>query len=157
MASREQIELKAKEQIGEDEEILATLHGNYRFNGKSAYFAVMIATDKKVVFYSKAILSEKCEIFPYQNINTVEYGKNFLTGNNVTLNTSSTEINLVRAKEPEKFTTTVRDNIGKKTAAADPTQPDIPGQIKKLADLKEKGILSDQEFTKKKQELLARL
>ncbi|EHL10650.1 hypothetical protein HMPREF9629_00865 [Peptoanaerobacter stomatis] len=36
-------------------------------------------------------------------------------------------------------------------------QNDIPTQIKQLAELKKQGILTDEEFTSKKQELLARL
>lgn len=37
------------------------------------------------------------------------------------------------------------------------SDPDIPAQIKKLADLKADGILSEEEFEKKKAELLARM
>jgi Short C-terminal domain/Domain of unknown function (DUF4429) len=38
-----------------------------------------------------------------------------------------------------------------------PASVDIPGQIKKLAQLKDQGILTEQEFLQKKQELLSRL
>lgn len=41
--------------------------------------------------------------------------------------------------------------------AAAPMQPDILDQIEKLASLKDKGILSEEEFTAKKAELLAKL
>jgi len=34
---------------------------------------------------------------------------------------------------------------------------DIPGEIKKLADLKDSGIITDEEFTLKKQELLSKM
>lgn len=44
--------------------------------------------------------------------------------------------------------------LGVQTA---PAAPDIPGQIRKLADLHAAGILTDEEFTAKKAELLARL
>ena len=36
-------------------------------------------------------------------------------------------------------------------------QPDIPEQIEKLAALKDKGVLSQEEFEKKKAELLAKM
>ena len=36
-------------------------------------------------------------------------------------------------------------------------QDDIPTQIKKLADLKSQGILTEEEFNKKKAELLAKM
>ncbi len=38
-----------------------------------------------------------------------------------------------------------------------PVPVDIPGQIQKLAELKNQGILTEQEFQQKKQELLSRL
>jgi hypothetical protein len=38
-----------------------------------------------------------------------------------------------------------------------PNAPDIPTQIEKLADLHAKGILTDEEFTRKKAELLGRM
>ncbi|MBD8046751.1 SHOCT domain-containing protein [Clostridium sp. N37] len=34
---------------------------------------------------------------------------------------------------------------------------DIPGQIKKLSELREQGILTEEEFNNKKTELLARI
>jgi len=37
------------------------------------------------------------------------------------------------------------------------TAPDIPDQLRKLAELKEQGIVTDEEFQTKKAELLARL
>ncbi len=50
-------------------------------------------------------------------------------------------------EEPKKATTQTAAN----------QSPDIPEQIKKLAELKEKGILTEDEFQAKKSELLARL
>lgn len=41
--------------------------------------------------------------------------------------------------------------------AAETDSPDIPGQIEKLSDLFKKGILTQEEFTAKKAELLARI
>ena len=38
-----------------------------------------------------------------------------------------------------------------------PTAKDIPAEIEKLADLKDKGIITDEEFQQKKQELLDRI
>ena len=41
--------------------------------------------------------------------------------------------------------------------AETPTAKDIPAEIEKLADLKDKGIITDEEFQQKKQELLDRI
>jgi hypothetical protein len=48
--------------------------------------------------------------------------------------------------------------LGKeKPSSADKTRDDIPNQIERLGNLKEKGILTDQEFVAKKAELLRRM
>ena len=47
-------------------------------------------------------------------------------------------------------------HVPEKVAEAPPTK-DIPAQIEKLADLKDKGIITDEEFQQKKQELLDRI
>jgi Short C-terminal domain len=43
------------------------------------------------------------------------------------------------------------------TAPSSPAADDIPAQIRKLAELRDQGILSEDEFTAKKTELLSRL
>ena len=47
-------------------------------------------------------------------------------------------------------------HVPEKVAEASPAK-DIPAQIEKLADLKDKGIITDEEFQQKKQELLDRI
>ena len=47
-------------------------------------------------------------------------------------------------------------HVPEKVAEAPPAK-DIPAQIEKLADLKDKGIITDEEFQQKKQELLDRI
>jgi Zn-finger nucleic acid-binding protein len=59
--------------------------------------------------------------------------------------------------EIEKFVEHVRSKIGKESSSAKSPEKDIPSQIQKLSDLKEQGILTDEEFEKKKTELLSRL
>ena len=59
---------------------------------------------------------------------------------------------LVRAKmnSSRPTTPTARESTG-------PPSHDIPGQIAKLAELRDAGILSEEEFADKKAELLRRL
>ena len=52
--------------------------------------------------------------------------------------------------------TTPGTHVPEKVAEAPPTK-DIPAEIEKLADLKDKGIITDEEFQQKKQELLDRI
>ena len=59
----------------------------------------------------------------------------------------------------DEFISYVNSMIGKQAnSSIDPTKmDDIPTQIKKLAELKEQGILTDEEFNKKKTELLNKM
>jgi len=52
--------------------------------------------------------------------------------------------------------TAISTHVPEKVAEAPPAK-DIPAQIEKLADLKDKGIITDEEFQQKKQELLDRI
>ena len=65
----------------------------------------------------------------------------------------------IQKGNPEGVVNYVRENMGEKTAA--PVAPaggdDIPAQIQKLASLRDAGILTEDEFTMKKAELLAKM
>jgi len=52
--------------------------------------------------------------------------------------------------------TTPGTHVSEKVVEAPPAK-DIPAEIEKLADLKDKGIITDEEFQQKKQELLERI
>ena len=52
--------------------------------------------------------------------------------------------------------TTPGTHVSEKVVEAPPAR-DIPAEIEKLADLKDKGIITDEEFQQKKQELLERI
>ena len=51
---------------------------------------------------------------------------------------------------------TASTHVPEKFVEAPPAK-DIPAEIEKLADLKDKGIITDEEFQQKKQELLERI
>ncbi len=60
--------------------------------------------------------------------------------------------------EVEKRMAVFREaRLGNVRTSVSPPQPDIPDQIRKLAELREVGILTDDEFSSKKAELLSRL
>lgn len=66
-----------------------------------------------------------------------------------------------REKDLARFFEFVRNNIGKSSNSNNAQQQnennDIPAQIEKIAELHAQGILTDEEFTNKKQELLAKM
>lgn len=121
---------------------------------------VFLATNKRLVFYAKKLTGYDLEVFPYSTISSIEMGKN-LMGHKVKFFASGNKASMKWIKEGDvqKFIEEVKGRIGKKEAVQGvmPTSDDIPAQIKKLADLKEQGILSEREFETKKKELLAKM
>jgi hypothetical protein len=58
----------------------------------------------------------------------------------------------------DEFTNYVNGQIGKKDSSSIlPQVEDIPNQIKKLSELKDLGILTEEEFNQKKTELLRKM
>ena len=162
MASLKNLIEKAKEHLDEGEAVLVGIKGSYeieRLGRASVRSGVFLATSKKALFYAKKLTGYDLEVFPYSNISSIESSKGMM-GHKITLFASGNKATMKWIKEgdADKFIAEVRGRIGKKeegpVAAA---QDDIPTQIKKLAELKEQGILSEEEFETKKKELLAKM
>jgi hypothetical protein len=126
---------------------------------------ILVATDRRVLFFAKKMGGYDLESYPYGNISSLEQGKTMMGG---TLkffasgNTASMKWIDVKKHHLGEFMTIVQSQMNAAKSAATPTQSDGPQldiaeQIRKLADLRDAGILSDQEFSAKKTELLGRL
>jgi len=81
MASIESLTQAAKEHLENGEEILAVVLGAYEteiLGQDSVRNGVLIATNKRVVFYGKKMFGYETEVFPYSNISSIEAGKGML-------------------------------------------------------------------------------
>lgn len=98
------------------------------------------------------------ESFPLSKVSAIEMSKG-LMGKSINLKISGNEakVKWINKGNPEGVVNYVRDHMGESSAApvAAPVADDIPAQIQKLASLKDAGILTEEEFTTKKAELLA--
>ena len=63
---------------------------------------------------------------------------------------------MINDGDPDALVNYIRENMGETTVPTAPAE-DIPAQIQKLAALKDQGILTEDEFTTKKAELLAKM
>jgi len=79
---------------------------------------------------------------------------------------NESEMKWISQGDPDGLVALVREKMSSRSAPSQlgaPLPPpsrvesDIPEQIKRLAELRDSGILSEAEFTAKKQELLARM
>lgn len=163
MAKIDKLTQEAKGHLEPGEEIVAVVLGTYEaklMGNNTLRTGIFIATNKRVVFYAKRMFGYDLEVFPYSNISSIEMSKGF-TGHTISLFASGNKVHMkwITTGEIQKFVDYIKGNIGKKQAseAQGASQSNIPEQIKQLAELKEEGILTEEEFQSKKKELLAKL
>lgn len=145
-----------------NDENIEKINSGFLDEGKgSTGNGLLVATNYRVIFIDKPMLGFgiKMEDFPYDKISSVSVETGFMKGIlKIICSGNTAKINLVSgAKEFSEF---VRQKTMSKPATHQPqvnNGPDILVQIEKLAELKEKGILTEEEFTEKKAILLAKL
>jgi len=142
--------------------------GNAMGNGSDRqHNGVLLVTPERVVFYRKGIMGEVIESVPLKNINSLERQSSLMkhtifiysSGNKIEFKSLNKADNEKLVSEIEK----AQENLGsaqtKPIASENPAEPkeDVYEQLKKLGELKELGILSEQEFTEKKAVLMSRI
>lgn len=123
---------------------------------------VVFLTNRRFLFHYKVLLNSSTEIVPVEEIRSVSCSGNGMTGGHVEIHTFTKTYNmLVSYKQSiiQKIKNTFESvkNSASLNNQGNVQQPDVLDQIEKIAALKEKGILSEEEFQLKKMELLAKL
>ena len=108
-----------------------------------------VFTDR-VVKFQKRWTGNVIEEISLKSITSVEISKGFLP--TVTIYASGNTITFKVGVEAEKIASTVRELLPKTAGGASVIDP--VAQVEKLAQLLEKGLLTEEEFEKKKKELL---
>jgi hypothetical protein len=142
------------------------LHGSERVVslGQGTYEkkqGILVLTNERLFFFEKSLGSETIEEFPLRSISSVEGGKR-LTGERLVIHASGNraEITNMFHGHADEITRQIRALEREKTSAAStPAQPDADplAQIERLAELRDRGLISEDEFQEKKTELLGRL
>ncbi len=123
---------------------------------------VLAATNKRVIFYSKRLTGYDLENFDYSRISTFELSKK-LMGNKITFYSSGNKVSMkwIQDNELDDFINYVHTMINgaHKNSTKPIDQQDNPEiqnlkQIKMLKELLDMGALTEEEFSKKKSELL---
>ncbi len=128
---------------------------------------VLLVTPERVVFYRKGIMGEVIESIPLKNINSLERKSALMkhtifiysSGNEIEFKSFNKEDNEKLVSEIEKAQENSGSSPTKPIASTEPEEPkeDVYEQLKKLGELKELGILNEQEFTEKKAILMSRI
>jgi hypothetical protein len=147
--------------MNENEEVLDVIEG---FIGKmmgkgddSQHNGLLICTNQKVCFHRKGFLSNISRSIPVKNISSIDLDKGIFLSK-IVFHTSNDKIvlncNFEDAKKLKLIVEKIRDENQESSTQniEDPIE-----KIKKLKQLKDEGIITDQEFEEKKKILMDRI
>lgn len=120
---------------------------------------VLVVTDLRSVFYSKSWLSERVETIMHDKVSSVERSS-MLGHHTLTVHTfgNSLEFKCMDGGQADTLYALIDElKGGAQPAAAAAPQPaaSVGDQLEKLVNLRERGVLSDEEFAAQKAKLLA--
>lgn len=178
MAKIDKLLGRAKAHLDDGEQVLAAVQGTYEtmiMGKESVRTGILLATPTRVVFFAKKLGGYDLESFPYRQISSFEQSKSMM-GHVVTFFASGNKVAMkwiADVAAMSKFVEAVRGNLhGQRQElipGTDTSQPSAPQsesaqapdqimeQIRQLGELHQTGVISDDEFSAKKAELLARL
>ncbi|MGW6376228.1 SHOCT domain-containing protein [Rhodococcus sp. NPDC055112] len=143
-----------------DERVVELAQGIYDGNQ-----GMLVLTTQRLFFFNKSMLGAQVEEFDISAIGSLGHAQK-LGGEVISISISgrAAEIKQVAPGRGETFIQAFRQvkaNLGGASAtvaaAASSAAPDLADQIRKLAELRDLGVLSEEEFAAKKAELLARM
>jgi hypothetical protein len=162
---------EAKERVfSSDESIFCVIRGTARKierrHGReydTAKGGLLFITSKRTLFYHAGMFGRYDQlVYPYDQISSVNCHKGII-GDELQLQVASDNVTIhgIPKGDGDIAAQNIRDLIAtmktQQTVVAAAPQMDIADQIEKLAKLKEKGLLTNEEFERKKSELLKRL
>ncbi|WP_281223076.1 PH domain-containing protein [Photobacterium sanguinicancri] len=125
---------------------------------KTQHNGALLVTEHRVAFYRKGFIGEVLETIPLKNITSIER-KSALGHRTIRVHTSHDDLEFKTfSKEQEQDLISAiesgRETTDEKSTVTTSTESNID-KIKKLAELKDAGILTEQEFEDKKAQLLS--
>jgi hypothetical protein len=154
---------QAEEHLEANEEVVAAVQGSYevkRMGADSIRKGALIATDRRILFYAKKMGGYDLESFPYDHVSSIEMSKG-MTGHSITLYASGNKVHIkyIDSKQDVPgFVGTVRGRMkggaGSGAGAPGTSKPDVQDQSRRLGQLRDEGLLTEEEFNAKKAQLL---
>ena len=151
--------LALPEILADDEAVVRIIEGFYEGG-----WGVLVATDRRMVFVDKALLGGrvKVEDFPYDRITSIQYDTGFVYGG-LTIHAAGNRAEIANLPKDRcrDFAESIRRRIDEARSsvptamASGPSRTeDLPGTLERLADLRDRGILTEEEFQGKKRQIL---
>jgi hypothetical protein len=158
---------QARAHLEPGEAVRAAVLGTYEtkiMGSDTVRAGILVATDRRVVFYAKKLTGYELESFPYGNISSFEQGKNMM-GHNITFYASGNRVHVKWIPTDDNLASLTGFVKAAMSAGSSPapssappaSQPDVMAQLRQLGELRDAGILTEAEFATKKAELLSRL
>ena len=142
-----------------EEQVLALGQGTYE---KSQ--SLIVLTDKRLIFLEKSVLRESVKEFQLGAISSLSLSKGWGTESlEFTISGAKGKITQLESGQGENIANLYRQLRNTPTAQASapasaaPARPDVLAQLARLGQLRDAGVLTEEEFTAKKKELLGRL
>lgn len=144
--------------LWEDEHVEKMVQGIYEKG-----LGILVATNKRLIFVDKGLLyGLRVEDFPYEKITSIQYKTGLIFGEiTIFASGNKADIEQIEKKQARNFAEYIRARIteSKDHAAMSAqnsrvTALDIADQIRKLAELRDQGILTEQEFLSQKRKIL---
>jgi len=142
-------------------------HGMSHEAGRNAHvslFSDRIEREKPRGLFSVSSAAQDHEVIPIRSVTSVNIKKDGLTLSKVTVKSGGGEIPFrFRHEDAQSFRSAIMPLViaaGQPQSQAVPAptaEPDVADQITKLAELRDAGIVSEEEFQTKKAELLKRM
>jgi hypothetical protein len=123
---------------------------------------LVILTDRRLVFLQHGIVSQTTEDFPLDKVSSIQWSSGMMLGT-VTVFASGNKavITNVNKADGKEIVDLIRHRLSEKTPQPAPAGAggveDVYEQLRKLGELHSAGVLTDEEFNKKKADLLGRL
>jgi hypothetical protein len=120
---------------------------------------LLLATNRRLVFVNRGIIKTQSESFRYDKISSVQYQTGFMsTSIALVIDGRTLKVESVLNTHGASFANYVRQRVDQGNApipAPASVSVDIADQLGRLADLRTKGILTEEEFQAQKQKLLS--
>lgn len=128
---------------------------------------LVVLTDRRVLFIDHGVMSRRSEDFPIEKISSAQWSAGMVLGTaTIFASGNKAEIKNIHKEAGKLLVDAIRSRIGSGQdqapsasafAAAPGGQSDVIEQVRKLGELRDAGVLTDEEFASKKADLLSRL
>lgn len=148
---------KLPEHLQEGERVDRILTGTYH-NGTG----ILVLTDRRLLFLKDGMVSKRSEDLPLSKVSSIEWSSGMMLGKiTAFVSGNKAEVTNVAKVDGKALVDDVRARISD-APAAPATAPaaaavDPVEQLKKLAELRDAGVLTSEEFEAKKADLMGRI